>query len=474
MSSWLSRITIKLPSGPRWALPVTILALALIKGLVWTLALPPWYGPDEPSHFAYVQMLAVEGRVPQFAASRDDGRDVPADIQCSERNMGFRLNGPFFAEPPFGPDPARCDQPDTPSAQRPEVSTNPSAGYSPLYYAAGVPFYDLVKDAPVESRLQAVRLLSVLLGVAAAGFAYLGGFWAFDGRRLLAAAAAAIFTLQPMASQQFAIVNNDALLIAVGAAFFWRFFRALRRGVGLGDTVWMAALVGLAYLAKPQGVFLAPLFLIPLWLTRRREHGWTSLLPEVGIFVAVLGGMLALGIVGNLLLQGQVLPQAAQPVTGAHGLRAYVHELIHDQFTRLYWLLVVSAWGHFVWVSAALPPPAFTVIFGVYLLALAGVIRAALSRRPGVTIMASALLSVLVVGALLIGLEALLFRKSGTFILQGRSFLELLPAVAVVMVGGLVALLPRGCERAGAAAVTLAALALNVFSLMVLLETLFG
>ncbi|HYS03376.1 MAG TPA: DUF2142 domain-containing protein [Candidatus Eisenbacteria bacterium] len=455
------------------ALLATILALALVKGLVWTLALPPWYGPDEPSHFAYVQMLAVEGRVPHFAAPRDDGRDVPADIQCSEHNLGFRLNGPFFAEPPFGPDPARCDQPDTPAAQRPEIPTSSSAGYSPLYYAAGVPFYDLVKDAPVETRLQAVRLLSVLLGVAAAGFAYLAGFWAFDRRRVLAAATAAMVTLQPMASQQFAIVNNDALLIAAGAAFFWRFFRALRRGMGLGDTVWMAALVGLAYLAKPQGAFLAPLVLIPLWLTRR-ENGWRSLLLRAGVFVALLGGVVALGILANLILQGQAVPQVSQPITRALGLRAYVHELISDRFTHLYWLLVVSAWGHFVWVSAALPPPTFTVILVVYLLALAGVIRAALIRRPGVTVMVSALLSVLVVGALLIGLEALLFRKSGALILQGRSFLELLPAVAVVIVGGLVALLPRGCERAGAVAVTLAALALNVFSLMVLLETLFG
>jgi 4-amino-4-deoxy-L-arabinose transferase-like glycosyltransferase len=474
LSSWPSRITLKLPSAPRWTLPVAILALALVKGLVWTLALPPWYGPDEPSHFAYVQVLAVEGRVPHFAAPRDDGRDMPADIQCSEHNVGFRLNGPFFAEPPFGPDPSRCDQPDTPAAQRPEVPTSPSAGYSPLYYAAGVPFYDLLRDAPVETRLHAVRLLSVLLGVAAARFAYLAGFWAFDRRRILAAATAAVVTLQPMASQQFAIVNNDALLIAAGAAFFWRFFRALRRGMGLGDAAWMAALVGLAYLAKPQGAFLAPLVLIPLWLTRRRGHGWTSLLLRAGVFVAVLGGLVVLGIVGNLVLQGQAIPQVAQPVTGALGLRAYVHELISDRFTHLYWLLVVSAWGHFVWVSASLPPPTFTVISAVYLLAVAGVIRGALSRRPGVTLMVTALLSVLVVGTLLIGLEALLFRHSGTFILQGRSFLEILPAAAVIIVGGLVALLPRGCERAGAAAVTLAALALNIFSLMVLLETLFG
>jgi 4-amino-4-deoxy-L-arabinose transferase-like glycosyltransferase len=456
-----------------WLLPMGIMALALIKGLIWTLAMPPWYGPDEPSHFAYVQVLAVEGRVPHFAAQRSDGRDVPRDIQCSETNMGFRLNGPYFAEPPYGADPAHCSRPDTPAAQRPEVASSPTAGYSPIYYLMAVPFYDLVRDAPVETRLEAVRLLSVLLGVAAAGFAYLAGLWAFDGRRILAAASAILFTLQPMASQQFAIVNNDALLIALGAAFFWRFFRALRRGVGLSDTVWLAALVGGAYLVKPQGAFLAPLFLIPLWLTRRPGR-WTSLLPRLGVFAGIVGAMIVLGVLANLALQGQAVPQAAQAVTASRGLRGYIHELIRDDFTRLYWLLVVSAWGHFVWLSAALPPPAFTVILAVYLLTLAGLGRAALRRQSGLSVMVSALLSVLVVGAALIGLEALLFRNSASFILQGRSFLEVLPAVAVLMVGGLGALLPRGCERVGAAGIALAALALNVFSLMVLLETLFG
>jgi len=61
-----------------------VLALALAKGLLWTLALPPWYGPDETSHFDYVQSLAVEHRVPGFAAARGDNRDVPDDVSCAE------------------------------------------------------------------------------------------------------------------------------------------------------------------------------------------------------------------------------------------------------------------------------------------------------------------------------------------------------------------------------------------------------
>ena len=450
-----------------------VIGLALVKGLVWTLALPPWYGPDEPSHFAYVQLLAVEGRVPQYALSRDDGRDLPADIQCSDKNMGFRLNGPFFAEPPFGPDPARCNQPDTPAAQRPEVPSTPTAAYSPLYYAAGVPFYWLARDAPVETRLEAVRLLSVLLGAAAADFAYLAGFWAFEGRRSLAAAAASVFLLQPMVSQQFAIVNNDALLIAAAAAFFWRFFRALRRGFGATDAAWMAVLVGLAYLAKPQGIFLAPLVVVALLV--RRVHRPAALIRIAPAFALPLGSIVLLGIVGNLLWQGHPISLVSGAGPGLHASgRDYLQAMVADHFSRPYWLWVISVWGHFVWLSAALPPWAYLVILAVCMAALVGVALSLLTRRTGGTTLVVALVSVVIIGIQLQALELVIYRQTATFLLQGRAFLEAAPAASVVVTGGLVAFLPRRCEPVGAAGITLAALALNVFSLMVLVEALFG
>jgi hypothetical protein len=465
--------TAKPQTHPAWLLPGMVIGLALVKGLVWTLALPPWYGPDEPSHFAYVQLMAVEGRVPQYALSRDDGRDVPADVQCSENNMGFRLNGPFFAEPPFGPDAARCSRPDTPAARRPEVPSAPTAAYSPLYYAAGVPFYDLVRDAPVETRLEAVRLLSVLLGAAAAGFAYLAGFWAFEGRRSLAAAAAGVFLLQPMVSQQFAIVNNDALLIASAAAFFWRFFRALGRGFGATDAAWMAVLVGLAYLAKPQGIFLAPLVVVAFLMRRVRRPA--AVLQIAAAFLLPLGGIVLLGLLGNLLWQGHPLALAGGAGPGLHGAaRDYLQAMVADHFSRPYWLWVVSVWGHFVWLSAALPPWVYVVILAVCLAATGGVLLSLPTRRTGGITLLAALVSVAIIGILLQTLELVIYRQTGTFLLQGRSFLEAAPAAAVVITGGLVAWLPRRCEPVGAAGITLAALALNVFSLMVLVEALFG
>ena len=41
-----------------------IVFAALLRGLVWAVALPPWQGPDEPAHFAYIQRIATTGQIP--------------------------------------------------------------------------------------------------------------------------------------------------------------------------------------------------------------------------------------------------------------------------------------------------------------------------------------------------------------------------------------------------------------------------
>src|SRR4051812_21812208 len=40
----------------RWSL-VLVLSVAVAMGLLYLVIVPPWQGPDEPSHFAYVALL---------------------------------------------------------------------------------------------------------------------------------------------------------------------------------------------------------------------------------------------------------------------------------------------------------------------------------------------------------------------------------------------------------------------------------
>lgn len=404
-----------------------IAVLALVRGLTWSVVLPPWYGPDEISHFDYVQVLALTGRSPGYAAARDDGLDVPAELRCSGQHMGFLINGPFLAHPQLWGAPAVCPT-SKGNPRLPDVATTPSASYLPLYYSLATPFWYMAADGSVEQRDHSVRLLSVLLGVAAAVFALLAAGEAFGGQLAPAMTAAVAFTLQPMAAQQFAVVNNDALLMALAAGFFWRLFRAMRGSLSPGNAAILGLLAGLAFLAKPQGAFLILGLVIPLGRLLSAE-GWKAAVRGAGACAVCFALPLAVAVGASLSAHGTLTPPlVGSPGGGHHSLRDYVALMTGSMFSRPYWLLIVSVWGEFGWVSAWLPRAFYWGALVISVLALAG---AAVDRRP---VMYTAALAVLAGGAATIGIEALTYRSLGALPLQGRSFLFLLVPATVLAV----------------------------------------
>lgn len=464
--------------GKALLLPILVVLLTGVQGLIWTQLLPPWYGPDEPQHFDYVQILAVTGRVPSPAPARADGRDLPAEVSCSIYRLGFRSSGPFFAEPPYLPSQmtATCHDP-AGRGRRPDRLTNPAGEYGPLYYALALPLWAAAAGKQVEVRLEAVRMLGVLLSVIATLCCYLAAFWAFSGRRELAAATAVVYALQPMASQQSAVVSNDALLFALAAAFFWRLFRALRVPPSAGDLALMGALCGLAFAAKPQGALLA--MLVPLSLAPSLHSArWSpdALRPAVGRLV--VAAVFALGIaLADLAVQrwlgGTAVPGALAG-SGPRGLHDYLNGLTADSFHYLYFLFVSSFWALFAWLTVGLPWFVYPAIVGVGVLAAIGLSSGLASRRLDGWAIGVAASSALVSSAGLLALEATFFRRTGQLILQGRSFLIALVPVAILLVAGLTSLAPTRWRGVAAAWICAGAASLAIVSGFSLLEALFA
>jgi hypothetical protein len=450
-----------------------VVALALVKGLVWSTVIPAWYGPDEASHYAYVQGLVEDHTLPR-GYDANAGMYFAPEIVCSESNLGIGAFGPFSAEPPFGAPWPHCTA-SSPSDRHAIVATNPAGTYSPVYYGAATPFYLAAQSLSVEARLAAVRLWSVLLGTLAAAFAYLAARWAFPRSLPLATAAAVLFVLQPMNSQQTATVNNDALLIAAAAAFWWWFFRALRKGIRTRDGFVFGGLIGLAYLAKPQGVFLAAalpgLYVLALnrlsvraELLRVARLSIAALVPIAGCY-GIARFFLALG--GN----GSLFPPS---VPGIHGVQQYLADYSAGNFARPYWLYITSFWGYFGWFQADLPNYVYVLIA---LAVLAGVVGAAwlfMTSRPSRPLVLASALAVLVPGVLTQLLELYLFRSNGALALQGRSFLMLLVPLIVVIMLGWQRFFPTRAASAVGGAIVLAATALNVTSLFVMVDTFYG
>jgi 4-amino-4-deoxy-L-arabinose transferase-like glycosyltransferase len=454
---------------------IAVLALALVKGLVWSVVIPPWYGPDEASHYAYVQGLVEDHRLARGSSDTNPGVYYPREIVCSERNLGMSsVSGFFDAEPPFGAPGVICTAL-SPSDRHAVNSSNTAGPYSPIYYATAVPFYLLAQPLSVETRLAAVRLWSVLLGVLAAAFAYLAARRAFPDSPSLSTAAAVLFVLQPMNSQQTAIVNNDALLIALAAAFWWRFYRSLRNSFSTREAFVMGALIGLAYLAKPQGIVLAAT--LPLvYLAAREKLPLRKEANRVAKLVAAgAAPVIAAVAIGSLFstLAGNTSPLSAS-AAGAHGIQQYLSTYTDGHFERVYFLFVSSFWGYFGWFQIDLPSYVYVLIALTVVAGFIGALRLVISasaQRPTVVV---SMLAVVVPGALIMLLELYAFRLNGALVLQGRSFLILLFPLIVVLIRGWQRLLPRGATSRLAAAIVLAAILLNIAGLAVMINSFYG
>jgi hypothetical protein len=398
----------------------------------------------------------------------------PREIVCSEINMGISTpSAVFSAEPPFGAPWNACTA--SSPADRHAINPTNAAGYSPIYYAAAIPEYVLAQPLSVESRLAAVRLWSVMLGVLAAAFAYLAARWAFPDSPSLSAAAAVLFVLQPMNSQQTAIVNNDALLIAIAAAFWWRFYRALRTGFSAREALLMGGLTGLAYLAKPQGIFLAATVPVVYLISRERGRLRTEMSRVAKLIAAGAAPVIACVAVGAFfsMLAGNSSPLNPNP-GGIHGVTQYLAAYADGHFERLYWLFITSFWGYFGWFQVDLPSGVYVVIA---LAIVAGFVAALsvtfTSNSPRRMVIAS-LLAVLIPIVLFMFLELYSYRVTGVLVLQGRAFLMLLFPLIVVLIWGWRRLLPRGASSQLSAAIVLAAILLNVASLGVMIEAFYG
>ena len=449
---------------------MAIALLAAVKGVVWSIVLPPWYGPDEASHYAYVQVM-VEDHWLAHDHDPNAGLYYPPEIGCSEINLDVGVVGPFHSEPPFGVPWVYCTE-HSPADRHAVNPTNAAGGYSPIYYAAAIPYYLAAWPLNVDSRVRAVRLWSVTLGVAAAVMTYLAASWAFAGDRRLAAAAAVLFTLQPMLSQQTAVVNNDALLIAFAAGFWWRYMRALRVGLTVREAALMGALVGLAYLAKQQGALLGAA--MPVLLVYGPQRPRFDAGRVVRLLAAAAAPALAAAVVGELLLIAAHSSEAITSAAGTHTLHDYITVFEYPRLERAYFLYVTGFWGFFGWFQVALPNLVYVLITVIVAMGLLGLALILVRDVPGRRLVWATLLPVIVCGALLQLTELYVYLSSGQLILQGRSFLLLLTPLVILLMWGWMQLAGRRASAAVAPVAILAASALNLVSLFVMIEAFFG
>jgi hypothetical protein len=227
-----------------------VLALVLVRGVLYVVLLPPWQHYDEPTHFEYVQLIAQRGRLPNRG---DYDLEMRREIAASMRAANFwpDSGGPTL---------------DNGSSEPPNIGFS-ELEHPPLYYALLALPQKLILRQTVETQLYLARLTSLLLYLAVVLSGYGVVAEALPHRRYLSLVVATFMALLPPLTDLMSAVNNDAAAAAAVSLLLWACLRLIRRGPTPGRVAIVLLLVAASFLAKRTAGFVALMFLMILTVT---------------------------------------------------------------------------------------------------------------------------------------------------------------------------------------------------------------
>jgi hypothetical protein len=460
----------------------TLLGLTLLLGIAWTLVTPAFQAPDETSHFAYVQVLAERFEMPgnkelpvvsteQARAVSDSNSDQAAAVPSTKMEWSgaaydrWRLADRHLTRDNGG-------------------GLVPSYMNPPAYYLYEVPAYALGSHSDLFTRLQLMRIASVLwlLVTVAAVWALAGEM--FGRNPLLQLVAAGVAALAPMVQFVSASVTPDSMLIALWSVALWLGARLLKRGLTVQAAAALFAVVGLACTVKATSYALLPgvLLVLAIGTARQWRGGWSVRAQPV---LAALGGLAATLGVWVVVARALDRPAAAQVASSAQGTSPNVRELLSYlwQFylpklpfqtpfpypaggRPVYEIWLKGAWGAFGWLEVRFPSMLYRAL-GLLTLLVSCTALASLWRRRRSVDFAALGFFALVAIALLAGLHWTDYRQiTGQLVpfAQGRYLLPLVGLVGL-LVAHLVSLVRTRIRATGAALVLSGLFALDLYAL---------
>jgi hypothetical protein len=243
-----------------WPL-LAIIGLFLLLGILYMWVMPPFEGPDEPQHLAYIEWLA-EGK--GFPPQGDAAWDTPIEQEAGQSPLYYMLASL----------PARAID-----------LTSPRAEFHPNPYAFTGVGQRLLGDnnnraihypGEVQSitggwlALYAARLISLSFGVLLLISTYGLARQVAPDDLNVAVAAALLVAVTPQVIFISSVVSNDIPAAALSALTLWLLARMIRLGLSGGRALGVGLAYGLAILTKSSaaalGLVTAGWWLIRSWI----------------------------------------------------------------------------------------------------------------------------------------------------------------------------------------------------------------
>jgi hypothetical protein len=369
-----------LQSRREWLLILLLFAIMLLKGALWSLALPLWQGPDEDDHFAVIQFIGENGRLPDTAdlilpdevtLSRELADVGRLDYQPEQR-QGWSDSALGLREAEFA---------QLPAAARASTELGTTAKLmhaTPLYYLiAAAPYRLIGYGQDLLVRMQVQRLFAVLLSSPIVIVAYLIARLLFPTDAVMRLTIPTLVAFQPQLTQMTAVVSVDGLFFVLYSLLIYLCLRVLRDGLSFKLAALIGVLFAAAMLIKPTINGFAPLIALVVFydLWRGKGRRWPV------FWAAVLMNVLIIAPVGWWMQRSLRLNDDLfyfNPVLKGHRIiqnpfydYAPLQHMI-DYYQSVWGGLFTTWWAHFGWIDTPIAPWIYNVLRLLTVLAMVG------------------------------------------------------------------------------------------------------
>lgn len=318
---------------------VLLLAVGALQSLAWDVALPAFQGPDEDTHFAYVQHLAETGELPSPTTG---GTAYSSEEERALVTLNLLpLIGDANSRPGWGAADLNAwhaeERTFNRAARENGAGPNPIAKNPPLYYAAMSIPYRLLVWLPLLKQLFLLRLFNALCYLATIAMTWLLAGELFGSVRWKQALAAGAVALEPQLSFMSAVINADNLLIALTTAVLLASVRLVTRGPSMARVLTASGLTAAAVLTHGRGLVNLPVLAVALLVAwQKHRPAAADVLRRGAAAGATLGAAflayLAFGRAGGSLYGGQITDLNSHT---DFSLRQFVSSIYQFYFPRL-------------------------------------------------------------------------------------------------------------------------------------------
>jgi 4-amino-4-deoxy-L-arabinose transferase-like glycosyltransferase len=245
----------------RSSTPQRFLALLLIiflfKGIIISLVFPPYSGHDEVTHYAYLKILAEEGRVPLIPDPVVFDHEYTRDKDFADWDMipdeFYKYAGHYITKDWWEgyAEPVRAVTYEGMFLPSGWVYTG---NHPPLFYVLMVPVFNMVQGLDIDTQIYFFRMATIPFGMLTVLLSYLTVRAIFPRDRFLAMTVPAFVAFQPQISYESSMLNNDILAIMFTSAVIWMLAVGLRKRFPIWNVLLIGVFFGLAMLSKSTSV----------------------------------------------------------------------------------------------------------------------------------------------------------------------------------------------------------------------------